>query len=377
MNFVNDSGGNMNVDRSRSSRQNDAKWLRNAWYQIAWSSDIERGATLARTLLGEPLVIYRGVSGHLSVLFDRCAHRFAPLSRGVVMGDAIRCPYHGLAFGRDGRCVANPHGPVASAMKVRSYPVEERHTAVWVWMGDEECDPGRIPDLSFIDQTPETARITGYLPTAANYQLLSDNILDLSHADYLHPTSLGGMMTGVKTSITEREGGISVEWLAHSCDAPPALKPQLGGLDCKADIWIQVSWQAPAAMVLAVTVRPAGVPRQPEDEGIALHNMSPETPSTSHYFFCATRRFLVDDVEFGESLRKALMHAFSNEDKPILEAQQIRMGTDDIWRLEPVLLSIDGPAVRVRRRLQKLIDAEAASRSNPGSPDEESARQTI
>ncbi|MFX5351247.1 hypothetical protein ABTD19_17620, partial [Acinetobacter baumannii] len=87
-------------------------------------------------------------------------------------------------------------GPVVAALSVRAFPVVERHGAIWVWTGDAaKADPAVLPNLSSIDETPPLARITGYMPTAANYQLLSDNILDLSHADYLHPDTLGGINT--------------------------------------------------------------------------------------------------------------------------------------------------------------------------------------
>jgi vanillate O-demethylase monooxygenase subunit len=43
----------------------------------------------------------------------------------------------------------------------------------------------------------------------------------------------------------------------------------------------------------------------------------------------------------------------------MLEAQQRRVGQDDFWALKPILLKIDAAAVKVRRRLDELIDAES------------------
>jgi vanillate O-demethylase monooxygenase subunit len=110
-------------------------------------------------------------------------------------------------------------------MKVTSFPVVVRHTAVWVWLGKpESADPARIPDLSYIDNVPETARIAGYLPTNANYELMTDNILDLSHADYLHPTSLGGMMSSAATNSRLSGDDVIVEWDARDCVPPGAFQ---------------------------------------------------------------------------------------------------------------------------------------------------------
>lgn len=332
-------------------------WLRNSWYQAGWAEELNAGESYVRTILDEPILFYRGADGAPAALLDRCPHRFAPLSAGRVEGDVVTCGYHGLAFGTDGTCVRNPHGPVTQAMRVRSYPVVERHTALWIWMGDPvAADPAAIPDLSFIDDTPEPARIAGYMPTQANYQLLTDNILDLSHADYLHPTTLGGIITGSKARSYEKGDKVFAEWLSHDCEPPPAFKAMVP--EGKADIWTEVVWSAPALMVLGTGAKPTGVPRTPADESYTLHNMVPETATTTHYFFCSTRRFLVDDAAFSTYLRKVLAQAFQGEDKPMLEKQQARMGTDDLWSLKPILLPIDAAAVRVRRKLDKLILAE-------------------
>jgi vanillate O-demethylase monooxygenase subunit len=78
---------------------------------------------------------------------------------------------------------------------------------------------------------------------------------------------------------------------------------------------------------------------------------------------CSTRRFLVDDEAFSAMLRATLTQAFENEDKPMLEKQQQRMGTDDLWALTPVLLGIDTAAVQARRMLDRLIANEAETAS--------------
>lgn len=333
-------------------------YLRNCWYQAGWTDEVSVGIPLVRRILDEPILFYRTDGGELAALLDRCPHRFAPLSAGKIDGDNVVCGYHGLGFSPAGACILNPHGPITSTMKVRSYPVAERHTAIWIWMGDSElCDPCLIPDLSFIDETVETARIRMYLPTAANYELLVDNIMDLSHADYLHPTSIGGIMVDAKAS-TKREGNsIVAEWLSENCTPPPAFVPIVGGAE-KADIWTEVVWQAPGVMILGTAANPAGVPRTPADESYTLHNMVPETATSTHYFVCSTRRFLLEDEEFSKMLRSALEHAFRDEDKPIIEQQQARIGQEDFWDLQPILLPVDAGAVRVRRMLRELIDAE-------------------
>ena len=97
----------------------------------------------AVTLLGMPLVLYKKRDGDWAALEDACCHRLAPLSLGRLEGDELRCMYHGLKFGCDGRCTEIPgQAHVPEKVRVRAYPVEEKWGAVWVWMATR---PGPIP----------------------------------------------------------------------------------------------------------------------------------------------------------------------------------------------------------------------------------------
>lgn len=338
-----------------------AAYLHDTWYMAGWTEDLPAGAMLARRIAGQDIVLYRDGAGQPVALHDRCPHRFAPLSAGKLEGDALRCGYHGVAFGRSGECVDNPHGAKVSALCVRSFPAAERHTAIWLWLGDAAlADASLIPDLSFIDAVPPLARIASYLPTAANYELLTDNILDLSHADYLHASSLGGMMTSAETRCHEDGGKVTVSWEAKDCDPPPAFAAQLPK-GARAHILIAVEWQAPAVMVLTVNVVEAGTPMRAEDTSYTLHLMTPEDEQNTHYFFCNTRPYRQEDAEFTAFLRKTLTYAFSQEDKPMLEAQQGRLGSADFEDLQPVLLGVDKAAALARRSLRTMIANEAAN----------------
>src|SRR5450759_1471916 len=72
----------------------DGIFLRNSWYVAAWDHELIDGKKLARTILEQPIVLYRGASGQVVALDDRCCHRAAPLSMGRIEGDDIRCMYH-------------------------------------------------------------------------------------------------------------------------------------------------------------------------------------------------------------------------------------------------------------------------------------------
>lgn len=117
----------------------------------------------------------------------------------------------------------------------------------------------------------------------------------------------------------------------------------------RGDIWIQVRLTASAVMSLATFAAPTGTPWTASATAITLHNMTPETAGTTHYFYCGTRPFLTHDVGFTEFLRGALEVAFAKEDKPMLEKQQVQIRENDFWSLSPVLLSVDAAVVCARR----------------------------
>lgn len=336
-------------------------YLYDRWYQFGFVDELENGP-LARTVLDTPVVMFRS-EGRVSAIEDTCPHRFVPLSSGRLENGRIVCGYHGLAFDGAGRCAHNPHGAATSALNVRAFPAEERHSALWVWMGQpERADPALIPDLSFIDETPVTARIYFTIAIGANYQLVTDNLLDLSHADYLHPDSLGGVMTGVRPKARETEECVTVEWTNENVVPPPRFRERVPATE-KANAWTRSEWQAPAVMVIKTALTPASRERMRDDEVWALHSMTPESEGSTHYFVCGTRRDRMDDVEYSGRLRVLLQHAFEREDKPMLEDQQKRIGNASLDSLKPALLPIDAGAVLARRQLDRLIRAESEART--------------
>ena len=87
--------------------------------------------------------------------------------------------------------------------------------------------------------------------------------------------------------------------------------------------------------------------------------MTPETQETTHYFFAATRDFAVDDPELNARIAAGRVKIFSEEDLPMIEAQQNRMNGQEFWSLKPALLRSDEGAVRARRKLDEMIRKEA------------------
>lgn len=350
------------------------RYLKNAWYVAAWSNELVAGTVLARRLLDEPVALFRRVDASPAALRDTCPHRFAPLSAGTLADGQITCRYHGLRFDGAGNCTHNPHGPAARSLAVQAWPVHEAHRAIWIWMGDPaRANPAAIPPLHYLAEAPQTAFSCGQLLSGeGHYELFVDNILDLSHTDYLHPDTLGGgATTCAKQQVMESDDYLEVTWESPNTAASPLVRSLMGVLPEHTDIFQTVRWYAPSILRLTSAVVRAGGPHEEATANLNAHVFTPETPTTTHYFFAASRNYRTDDAQLNERLAATRAHIFATEDKPMIGMVQQRMGTAVFWDMKPRLMPIDEGSVRARRRLEKLIEEEhpvSPPSAGPGSP---------
>lgn len=341
------------------------KFLKNIWYVAAWAEQVAPGASLARIILNEGVLLFRDADGRAAALRDRCPHRYAPLHLGKLNDGVIECAYHGLRFDSGGRCIFNPHGDgmIPPNAKVRSYPVEERHEALWIWMGEpDKADPALIPDFSAVINDGNTV-VRHYLQPQANYELMIDNLLDLGHTAYLHPDSLGSQAIIDSTRNTRIEGDTIVDELwAPDGDAPPMaqfLFEKFRGV--KIDHWLQSVWHAPGLIGGVAGYAPAGSNRADAETLPGLHWLTPETDTTCHYFAALGRNFRRDDAQLDAIIDAGVAKAFGQEDMPMVAAIQQERDAAEAGdeELQPVILSTDKAGVMARRMLRKMINAEA------------------
>lgn len=335
-------------------------FLKNCWYLAAWSHDVPTGGMLARQIAGEHVLLLRDASDRIAALAETCPHRFAPLGLGTCAGGVVTCPYHGLRFDASGSCVENPHGPVGAALSLRKFGAVERHAAIWVWLGADAPDESRIPDFGFIDRTAPEARVMDYLHSPSDYRLMVDNIMDLTHADYLHADSLGGGINTRAKATAKRDGDkVVITWTAMDDQLAPAHARALGTSDGRGDFVNQVTWAAPGNMLLRVLLSPPGKMDSDAKDSLTCHVMTPETDRSTHYFFCHTSDGLSANPAMAPRIRAALLHAFADEDSPLVSAQARRIAGRDFWSLRPALLPSDKGGVLVRRAFDAMLAAEA------------------
>ncbi|WP_330278550.1 aromatic ring-hydroxylating dioxygenase subunit alpha [Streptomyces sp. NBC_00056] len=163
------------------------------WYPVAVSRAVRKERTFAAVFAGERIALYRGRSGSVHALEDRCAHRQVPLSLGVVEGDVLRCCYHAWAYRGNGRISQIPYLPKGCERPprgVRSYPVREAFGLVFVFPGDpEKAESAPFPVLpEFGAATHRT--MTFSRTVNCHYSFMHENLLDMNH-QFLHRSVLG------------------------------------------------------------------------------------------------------------------------------------------------------------------------------------------
>jgi phenylpropionate dioxygenase-like ring-hydroxylating dioxygenase large terminal subunit len=337
-------------------------FLKNTWYVAATAQELGR-ELIGRWICEEPLVLYRREDGAPVALEDRCPHRKFALSKGQLVGDEVQCGYHGMKFDCTGACTFVPgQDNIPPRLKARVYPVVEKHCWVWVWMGDPaDADESLIPDYHW-NQAAGWAPVMGYLNFQANYQLVTDNLLDLTHETFVHQGTIGNQAVAHTPMKTRSEGDtVSIERVMEDCDPPPLFK-RCRGFTTNIDRWQRIRFEPPAHIWIDAGGVPTGTEMDPVTNDMALNWMvlnalTPERDGSTHYFWSVSRRFNLDDEELDGLLSQQIVNTFE-EDRDVLETQQELIETDQSGR--PLLaVNCDAGNAAARKIMDKLIQAEA------------------
>jgi len=352
-------------------------YVRNAWYVAAWSQELASEAPYAITILGEPVVIWRTASGGLHALEDRCVHRMAPLSLGRCEGERLRCMYHGLLFATDGKVVEIPGQElVPTHARVKRYAVAERHSWIWVWMGEPEtADLSLIPPAVGFDD-PDYILGHGHLDYAAEARLINDNLLDFSHLSYVHANSFG---TGPQFAnslpvVTPLERGVRFErW------SPNTLGQSTRKSDVPIDSWQSYDFLIPGILLMWSAQYPLGTAEKlgfappPKEDAMGALNftsqaVTPMTDRTSRYFFSWGPHRAHGDEKMRDAMMALAGVAFA-EDKVMIEAQQRVIDMTPDPRIMPT--SHDRGVTLFNRLVKKLAGQDRDMRASGPSSFEE------
>lgn len=337
-------------------------FLRNCWYVAAWEHELQT-VPIARQIIGRPIAIYRTVNGEVRAVDDRCGHRGAPLSQGRVEGEALRCMYHGLVFGGDGRCLSAPGYSDAPNVRVQTYPVLVQDSWIWIWMGDPQtADPSLAP-RAFGLNGAWTMR-SGEMTYEAPYLLVNDNLCDLSHVDFLHEQSLG-LATGygwseAQPSIKPISRGLLFErWLVARPASPK--NPTL------VDTWSVYRYLAPGIFVMENKSYPHGYAAQcefgppldaPMTHRVEQQAVTPIDDRRTRYFFATGFDASNLPQKVVDGIFEMVLKTFT-EDRTMIEGQA-RLAEHDQRPERGVYLLQDQGPIQFRRTMDRLMSEESA-----------------
>jgi 5,5'-dehydrodivanillate O-demethylase oxygenase subunit len=186
-------------------------YMRRFWHPIAASVELKVDAempVIPVKMLGERLALFRCEDGTLGLVAERCPHRGAALSYGLVEDDCIRCPYHAWKFNKQGQCVDQPAERDASKLKERvqinAYPVQEQGGLIWAYLGPAPAP--LLPRYEFVVREDYDHDV-GISRMPCNWLQVAENTMDPVHIEYLH--------MGYTNYVRKRKGLPTVPLRSH------------------------------------------------------------------------------------------------------------------------------------------------------------------
>ncbi len=347
--------------------------IRNAWYAAGLSRDFAPGDVQGHVIAGRPVVFWRTADGRVVAFDDRCVHKRMPLSEGRLLDDGcLECAYHGLRYDSDGRCVripSQPDKPIPARARLRPFPLAEQDGLVWIWPGNPDkmgnCRPPRSPE---IDSDAWDTVSSPHIHVAANYRLLIENLLDITHFYPLHDGNIGDLANSeIPVRFVEEviDGNRSIKSIRHveNYKQPPMLVDWLGYEVVDRDHTHHM--MNPGLTRVELRCAPPGALGTDEDRGYVLYHTHTPRDRTNLVW-----RWIVNTPsghrwpgDPSRSVAEGFARSFPQvveEDRWALAKQQEMFAYADDGYAE-VLLKTDQAVIGIRR----LFDALEAEQGEP------------
>lgn len=337
-------------------------FIMDSWYVAATDAEIAADTIFARTICGEPVAFFRGSAGQVIALEDRCCHKSLPLHMGMIEGCSLRCGYHGMVFDETGRCTEIPgQEQIPPNAVVRAYPIRSRYGWIWIWMGDPAlADDNEIPDYHWLDAPGWGAR-THHVHVQANYRLIVENLLDLTHLTFVHGRTIGNAGIVKQAGVTFERGDreVKVTHIMRDVQPPPSYRASVA-FDGPVDRWMIVHYAPPSFCRLYT----GAVQRQGDQilrrlDWRNFNAITPETATTTHYFWGHAQAHDPDDDAVTDFVFSQIKVTF-DEDIAIFEAQQAAISADPDRPASRFSTKADAGAQHAMRVLDRLLKEQAS-----------------
>lgn len=345
----------------RQLADRDTPFIFNEWYVAALSNEVSR-TLLQRTILGRTLVLFRTEAGAPVALDNRCPHRSFPLSAGRLDGDTLICGYHGFRYDAQGTLIQAPSVTKCPRnIGVRDFPMVERGSVVWIWMGDPAlAAEENIPHLPWME-SPDWAGGQGYYALKSSYVSLHENLLDTSHLSFMHENTIGSPDYVRAPTVTEINPG---RYALIRTVEPTRLPPVWGkptGLENNPNAGRIVRNEFLSPAVYEVTTRLydgsllAG--ERPEYQIKVAHFPTPESATSTHYFIHLGRDFAQQSTEASEFMATHFFRAFDEDVVGLALVEEVTASTpaDEFFE---VSIASDALGIAMRRYLKERAESE-------------------
>ena len=322
--------------------QTEFEILRSCWHPVARASAVDE-EPLGVELLGEPLVVFRA-GASVVVARDRCPHRGSPLSLGSYEPEGLACPYHGLRFDADGRCVAFPARPDArlpSRLNLDLVPSREAHGLIWACPDDPgDTDP---PDWRFFGRDDVQSFQIGPVRWAVSASRVAENFNDLAHFSTIHRETFGPN----ERPIAPQQMVETDEGFTSTLGVYQQYRNTLDGSEEEVEAEYRYDFTFPFSSMLTITY-PDG-----EVECVQMTAM-PESERSCLVFQQSARTNLGDDpVEPWRDFQATV----NDEDRVICEALRPVAVGFQLDGLGEIALPTDSFSIAYRRRWKALVDS--------------------
>ncbi|WP_313176713.1 aromatic ring-hydroxylating dioxygenase subunit alpha [Massilia sp.] len=331
----------------------------NQWYVAGFAWELT-DQPLARTLLNHKVVLFRTGSGEVAALEDRCCHKSLPLSCGTVEDSGLRCGYHGLLFSPKGACLEVPgQERVPTKACVKSFTLVEQDQILWIWMPQEQgAAPTHAPPSYWVHKDPRYTFKGAVFHYDAPWQLIHDNLLDLSHLGYVHLKTIGGnAKVHMNAQLKVEASGDQVRVLRHMPDsAPPPTYTGAWPFKGNIDRWQEVEFNLSHLNIWTGGADVGAVDmHDPQRGGFHMrgfHAITPETDTTAHYMWTMASNRHPDKPDMSELVYEQTALTFY-EDKVVIEAQYRNMLR--FPGAPQVDIHVDVGPNRARRVIERLL----------------------
>jgi vanillate O-demethylase monooxygenase subunit len=229
-------------------------------------------------------------------------------------------------------------------------------------MGHGEADYGALPATPWLVANDEWSTVSGVAKISASFDLLVDNLLDLSHETYLHGGSIGTpevATTPIEVEVDDETNAVRVFRHMNAVECPPFYS-RTTGLQGKVDRWQDIDYSPPGFYLLHARIAPVAQPPLPDGrDDHAFHmkifyGLTPSTETSVYDFWALARDFCLGEDEIDRFLEK-MQRGVVQEDVDALNILQSR--ADDRREVSEVSVKIDRGGLAARRVLASMREA--------------------